>query len=134
MNKIQTMLIKVRRGPNRVTENSDNTNKIVLIKEIEKVMLNGLILSMTFQQYCDNNVMRRGQRKQIFAIVVSVIVVSYYSYPLFAEWPTIHSQYIGDPLIVIGTHERIMVYLIITLVGVMMIFARLIFIIGELIK
>ena len=56
MDIIKIMLIKVKQRPNKVTDNSVNTNKIVLIKEIEKVMLNGFILSMTFQQYCDNNI------------------------------------------------------------------------------
>ena len=78
--------------------------------------------------------MRRGQRKQIFAIVFSVICVAIYAYPLYDDWSENVIHFIADPLIVIGAHERIMVHLIVSLIGLMIIFVRIIYLVGKLIE
>ena len=109
----------------------ENTiSNIEMIGQIEKVMVRGSVMSTTFHRYCQHIHHRRGRRKQLFVFFITCLVVIRFSLPLFADFPTL-MEFTGDILIIIGKHERIMLYLILCLVYLMNASIRLVFIIGK---
>ena len=66
----------------------------------------------------------------MLAIVLSSMMVFRYSLPLFIEWPTL-MELTGDILIVLGARERILVYLLLSMVAFNIHLGRLIYFFGK---